>query len=87
MLQAMRHISRSRCLDVLFGTAFMPSDRVPTRFGLDEPVPTNYFEQLAYPFGLDDRVGRLWHRLRTLVPKLRSSPTCVQPQIQARHHD
>ena len=37
--------------DRAFGTYFMPADRVPQRFGLDdEPLPENYFKQLIYPF-------------------------------------
>lgn len=36
-------------LDALGGTLFMP-DRMPARYGTDDPVPTVYHEQLAYPF-------------------------------------
>lgn len=45
--------------DVLFGTAYMPADRVPERFGTDTPVPTQYLGQLAYPFGLASQAERL----------------------------
>jgi sterol desaturase/sphingolipid hydroxylase (fatty acid hydroxylase superfamily) len=40
-------------VDKLFGTAYLPKDRRPTGFGVDEPVPQDgYFRQLAYPFRL-----------------------------------
>lgn len=45
--------------DVLFGTAYMPAGRLPTSFGIREPVPENYLGQLAYPFGLAEPVVRL----------------------------
>jgi sterol desaturase/sphingolipid hydroxylase (fatty acid hydroxylase superfamily) len=46
--------------DVIFGTAFMPQDRLPTRFGVHDPVPNdNYLGQVAYPFGLAAPVMRL----------------------------
>jgi sterol desaturase/sphingolipid hydroxylase (fatty acid hydroxylase superfamily) len=38
-------------IDVLFGTFYMPSERVPSRFGVaGEPVPETFLAQLAYPF-------------------------------------
>jgi sterol desaturase/sphingolipid hydroxylase (fatty acid hydroxylase superfamily) len=36
--------------DLLFGTAYMPKGRVPCRYGIDDPVPQSYLEQLLYPF-------------------------------------
>jgi len=36
-------------LDMLGGTLFMP-DRMPKKYGTDDPVPTLYHQQLAYPF-------------------------------------
>jgi len=36
-------------LDALGGTLYMP-DRMPAKYGTNEPVPTVYHEQLAYPF-------------------------------------
>jgi sterol desaturase/sphingolipid hydroxylase (fatty acid hydroxylase superfamily) len=40
-------------VDKLFGTAYLPKDRRPTGFGVDDPVPQDgYFRQLAYPFRL-----------------------------------
>jgi sterol desaturase/sphingolipid hydroxylase (fatty acid hydroxylase superfamily) len=40
-------------VDKLFGTAYLPKDRRPTGFGVDDPVPQDgYLRQLAYPFRL-----------------------------------
>jgi sterol desaturase/sphingolipid hydroxylase (fatty acid hydroxylase superfamily) len=37
--------------DRAFGSFYMPSDRMPLHFGLDdEPMPENYLKQLIYPF-------------------------------------
>lgn len=36
-------------LDMLGGTLFMP-DRMPQKYGTDDPVPPLYHQQLAYPF-------------------------------------
>jgi len=36
-------------LDMLGGTLFMP-DRMPQKYGTDDPVPSLYHRQLAYPF-------------------------------------
>jgi sterol desaturase/sphingolipid hydroxylase (fatty acid hydroxylase superfamily) len=35
-------------LDLLFGTLFLP-DRMPARYGADDPVPALYHQQLLYP--------------------------------------
>lgn len=35
--------------DIVFGTFFMPTDRVPSNFGIDDPVPDGFLGQLAYP--------------------------------------
>jgi sterol desaturase/sphingolipid hydroxylase (fatty acid hydroxylase superfamily) len=37
-------------LDALFGTMYMPPNRAPSKYGLDEPIPQNYPAQLFYPF-------------------------------------
>jgi sterol desaturase/sphingolipid hydroxylase (fatty acid hydroxylase superfamily) len=40
-------------VDKLFGTAYLPTDRRPTGFGVHDPVPQDgYLRQLAYPFRL-----------------------------------
>jgi sterol desaturase/sphingolipid hydroxylase (fatty acid hydroxylase superfamily) len=36
--------------DILFGTYYMPADRVPMRFGTDTPVPNGLLGQLMFPF-------------------------------------
>jgi sterol desaturase/sphingolipid hydroxylase (fatty acid hydroxylase superfamily) len=36
--------------DILFGTYYMPKDRMPCDFGVPEKVPTGYFGQLWHPF-------------------------------------
>jgi sterol desaturase/sphingolipid hydroxylase (fatty acid hydroxylase superfamily) len=37
--------------DILFGTYYMPKDRLPERFGLaNEAVPEGFFRQMLYPF-------------------------------------
>jgi len=39
------------CLDLVFGSFYMPSDQVPQAFGAGrEPVPAGLWRQLAYPF-------------------------------------
>ena len=42
-------------LDVIFGTASMPTGRRPTSFGIDEPMHQNYLSQLRAPVPLDNR--------------------------------
>ena len=37
-------------LDTIFGTYFMPKDRSPQEYGIDEPMPETYLGQLAQPF-------------------------------------
>lgn len=36
--------------DILFGTYYMPRDRLPQDFGVTTPVPTGYLGQLWHPF-------------------------------------
>ena len=37
-------------LDALFGSLHMPRGRMPSSYGLDQPLPAHYFPQLFYPF-------------------------------------
>jgi sterol desaturase/sphingolipid hydroxylase (fatty acid hydroxylase superfamily) len=37
-------------LDLLFGTFYLPKDRMPQRYGVSEPVPVGYIGQMLYPF-------------------------------------
>lgn len=47
--------------DILFGTYFMPADRRPQHYGVDEPIPAGLAEQLWHPLrGL----SRPWTYLR-----------------------
>ena len=45
-------------LDVLFGTARMPKGELPSKYGVDDPVPDSYLAHLAYPF------VRVWRRIQ-----------------------
>jgi hypothetical protein len=45
-------------LDLLFGTAHMPRDQVPSQYGIDEPLPSTYVMQLLHPFLGDSSVSR-----------------------------
>jgi sterol desaturase/sphingolipid hydroxylase (fatty acid hydroxylase superfamily) len=37
-------------LDALFGSLHMPRGKMPTSYGVDQPIPAHYFPQLFYPF-------------------------------------
>jgi sterol desaturase/sphingolipid hydroxylase (fatty acid hydroxylase superfamily) len=37
-------------LDALFGTLYLPADRWPAQYGIDETEPDGYLRQLAWPF-------------------------------------
>lgn len=37
-------------IDRIFGTLYSPQHRMPERYGVDDPPPTDYLGQLAYPF-------------------------------------
>jgi len=41
--------------DLIFKTSHMPAGEVPERYGVDDPVPATYIEQLVYPFRDDPR--------------------------------
>jgi len=34
----------------LFGTLYLPEDKQPARYGIDEPLPTSFLGQLVRPF-------------------------------------
>lgn len=36
--------------DILFGSYYMPRDRIPAHFGTNTPVPDGLFRQLLFPF-------------------------------------
>ena len=37
-------------LDMLFGTLHMPRGQMPSKYGVDDPVPSTYISHLIYPF-------------------------------------
>jgi sterol desaturase/sphingolipid hydroxylase (fatty acid hydroxylase superfamily) len=45
-------------VDWLMGTAYMPRGRMPTAYGISDPVPELYFAQVVYPF------RRVYHLVR-----------------------
>jgi sterol desaturase/sphingolipid hydroxylase (fatty acid hydroxylase superfamily) len=62
--------------DRLFGTYYLPADRMPERFGLDvDDVPENYLGQLVYPWraGNAAEPGRKEARTTAGVPELDSA--------------
>jgi sterol desaturase/sphingolipid hydroxylase (fatty acid hydroxylase superfamily) len=44
-----KNVSPYPVWDVVFGTAFMPRNRMPEGFGTDEPVPDHYLGQVFFP--------------------------------------
>ncbi len=52
--------------DLLFGTYYMPSDRRPTRYGVDEFVPAGMVAQLRHPLrGMGNPLRLLRHPIRS----------------------
>lgn len=45
-----RNFSPFPVVDVLFGTAHLPTNRWPSGYGIREPMPDGYLRQLAHPF-------------------------------------
>ncbi|PBB22899.1 MULTISPECIES: sterol desaturase family protein [unclassified Mesorhizobium] len=45
-------------IDALFGTFHIPGSRMPEKYGVDEPIPTNYVGQHGYPFVRGTQQGR-----------------------------
>lgn len=37
-------------LDLMFGTFYMPKDRIPDAYGVADPIPQGFGEQMLYPF-------------------------------------
>lgn len=51
--------------DVLFGTYFMPSNRRPQTYGIDEYMPDGLAAQMLWPLrGMDNPIRILWRALR-----------------------
>ena len=53
--------------DQLFGTYFMPKNRRPMRYGVDEEIPKGILRQLCYPFrGWNNPAWYLFHPFKSL---------------------
>ncbi|MFT7475336.1 MAG: sterol desaturase/sphingolipid hydroxylase (fatty acid hydroxylase superfamily) [Verrucomicrobiales bacterium] len=72
--------------DMIFGTWFMPKDRRPQVYGVDEPVPPTMAAQMTYPFrGLQNPLWMFRHPIRGaryVLGQIRSG--LGQLQISAR---
>jgi sterol desaturase/sphingolipid hydroxylase (fatty acid hydroxylase superfamily) len=44
-------------LDLLFGTLYMPNGKMPDDYGIPDPVPTGYVQQVIYPLQRNISVG------------------------------
>lgn len=64
-------------LDMLFGTYNPTGDKVPDKYGVDDPIPSTYFGQIGYPplrrRKLPNRAGAE-HRSLTAGPTVRYPP-------------
>ena len=65
--------------DLLLGTLHMPPNQMPSRYGVDDPVPATYFAQLAYPFrGL--RLAQVRRYVAAPGSQVKSAETPVGPR-------
>jgi hypothetical protein len=37
-------------IDRFFGTLYLPKDKQPAHYGIDEPMPTGFMDQLVQPY-------------------------------------
>jgi len=58
-------------VDLLFGTLYLPKDKRPARYGIDEPLPASFLGQLVEPF--------LASPVRTAPRPAAADPTFVRP--------
>lgn len=59
--------------DIIFGTYFMPSDKRPSDYGVDEFIPEGIAAQLFHPLrGLDNPLTMVRHPWRTLKKTLKT---------------
>jgi sterol desaturase/sphingolipid hydroxylase (fatty acid hydroxylase superfamily) len=63
--------------DILFGTAHMPAGRLPTAYGVDEPVPSTFHGQIAYPFVR--LAGRIRRRRAAAAARPAAEPPAPAP--------
>jgi sterol desaturase/sphingolipid hydroxylase (fatty acid hydroxylase superfamily) len=68
-------------LDFLLGTLHMPRGRVPSRYGIDEPVPHTYISQLLHPFGSASEKEHATHAAEKNLPAMKS---CGMPAMPYR---
>jgi sterol desaturase/sphingolipid hydroxylase (fatty acid hydroxylase superfamily) len=45
-----RNFSGLPIIDMLFGTFYMPKNKMPDTYGVDEYIPNTYWQHLLYPF-------------------------------------
>lgn len=64
-IRSFRNFGEYPFWDVLFGTFYMPDER-PSAYGNAAYLPTDYFAQVAYPFGLHEKVLAIRARLERL---------------------
>lgn len=58
--------------DIVFGTYYMPKEKRPSVYGIDEHMPMTMVEQLRYPLlGIGNPLGYLRHPLRSFKAMLR----------------
>ncbi len=68
--------------DLVFGTYFMPNDRRPERYGVNEPVPAGMAAQLRYPLrGAGNPLRVLRHPLRSTRTAARFVGRCLIPDL------
>ena len=61
-VRSFQNFSEYPIWDILFGTFYLPKER-PTAYGNAQHMPMDYFAQLAYPFGLHDKVLAIQKRI------------------------
>jgi sterol desaturase/sphingolipid hydroxylase (fatty acid hydroxylase superfamily) len=54
--------------DIVFGTYYLPRGKVPTDFGIHEPMPENLLGQLAFPFRRQAVASRRGMALQSRLP-------------------
>ena len=65
--------------DLIFGTYFMPKDRRPEIYGVDEYIPPGMAEQLLYPMkGMRNPLWILRHPLKAIVAGFRFAKLLVR---------
>ena len=64
--------------DLMFGTYYVPVDRMPVTYGVDEEIPGSMLGQLRYPFeGMSSPWWMVRHPMRSLRLAGRTSGGCL----------